>query len=431
MLNAYTSHIKLLGQIPCFSHEDEKAKQLLANWTDPRGIDSPFQDMRDVAQSTCSFFASIIKTIGAKFNHRTQLPGDGAILAAVSTLSASEEGRKLFREVIRLMANHIQLIYSEYRTLSQPTQTSNFVKTGTDPLAVGNEMNSLRLCIPPECPAEDREDLQEKLDAFTHLLQRRGFVAYKDNLLILNPKTHFAVAMVYDETTGKICLHIRDTASDSFWERGSAANWLADVQQGVGLMPDVYADGDMFAHCCAEIFGAENLQITGYSMGGGIAIFSGIRNRVPATAFNPAFVSPCHTRFFPEGWEAWAQKNIQVLSVDNDILSRRLDDPETGGILPSKIFPGIPVFLTEAAKSETGMFSGLRNGIRAHYLSTLLFGLLNTAMQDEQLREYVLQILGELPPGAQKAYFRMHPEFVVGLLGMASTVKPFEVGRST
>jgi hypothetical protein len=354
--------------------------------------------------------ASVVATLAAVVTHMLGIPrrGDGAIILPAATLLAAPEDRELLRRYIRLVSNHLQIIYSEYHSIRQPVGTSNFIMPGTSPIANQLEQNELRLILPEECVVEDRAEAQGKLDEFSALLRQRGFVAYKDSHILLNPETHFAVAMVYDENSKKICLHIRDTASDGFWEKGSWVNWVADLRQGLGLMPDVYVDGDMFVRGCAEIFGPENLQITGYSMGGGIGIFAGARNFVPAVVFNPAFLSPYLMQLFPDGGHDFAKENIQVLSVANDVLSMRLDNPETGGVFPTELFEGARVYLTDPASEATGPFAAFRNSAHGHCLSALLFGLIHVAMQDPELCEYAWQTLQELPGEAQAAFIQQN-----------------------
>ncbi|MDR0727658.1 MAG: hypothetical protein LBF26_02065 [Puniceicoccales bacterium] len=366
---------------------------LLSNWKNPAEIDSVARDALDVTQSLAVTFGTVLtRALGIRPN------GDGAIVQSVATFLTTPGGRELLKSHMRLVSNHLQIIYSEYDSIDQPEATANFIVSGTTPVANAPEQNELQLELPEQCRVGNRGEVQRRLDEFSALLRQRGFVAYKDSHILLNPKTHFAVAMIYDETLEKICLHIRDTASDDFWEKGSWFNWVADIGQGLGLMPDVYVDGDLFVRGCVEIFRPENLQITGYSMGGGIGIFAGARNSVPAVVFNPAFVSPHHTRFLPPGWNDFAREHIQVLSVSNDILSQCLDNPETGGIFPTKLFEGARVYTTDPAD----------NPFRGHYLSELLFGLMRVAMQDPELCECAWQTLRELPRGAQEAFIRQN-----------------------
>ncbi|MDR1456559.1 MAG: hypothetical protein LBI34_00635 [Puniceicoccales bacterium] len=369
------------------------------------------ENIQAVAHSVALTFIAIMTKV---FGIRTH--GDGAITSPAATLLTTPAGRDLLKKYIRLVSNHLQIIYSEYHLITQPRETSNFIVPETLSVTSAAEQNELQLQLPEQCSIRNRAAVQERLDEFAALLRQRGFVAYKDSHIILNPKTHFAVAMIYDETLGKICLHIRDTASDAFWEDGSWVNWMADIGQGLGLMPPVYADGDMFVRGCVEIFGAGNLQITGYSMGGGIGMFAGVRNSVPAVLYNPAFLSPNQLQFFPTDWKIFAQEHIQVISTSNDLLSRGIDNPDTGGLLPTGLFEGAQVYTTDPADGARGPASGLRNAVSGHFLSTLLFGLMRTALQHPELCEYALQILQNLPEQVQMAFIQQNAPLFARLL---------------
>ncbi|MDR2677399.1 MAG: hypothetical protein LBB26_02440 [Puniceicoccales bacterium] len=384
---------------------------LLAHWRNPAKTDSVAREVWNVFQSTVTMLELIATRVVGKGSR-----GDGVVTHPAAMLLATPAGREMLIEYIRLCSNQLQIICAEFRSIAQPLRTFNFVVSETLPIPGDLEQNELQLKLPEQCAVENRAETQRKLNEFAALLRQRGFVAYKDSHILLNPRTHFAVAMIYDKDTEKICLHIRDTASDGFWERGSWVNWVADLQQGVGLVPEVYALGDMFVRGCVEIFGPENLQLSGYSMGGGIGIFAGARNFVPAVVFNPAFLSPHHVRFLPDGWRDFAKEHIQVLSVSNDVLSRQLDNPETGGIFPTELFEGAQVYVTDPADEARGLASELRNSIHGHYLSVLLFGLLRTAMQDPELCKYAWQTLIELPQEVQAAFVRQNAPLFTQLL---------------
>ncbi|MDR2341055.1 MAG: hypothetical protein LBD72_01850 [Puniceicoccales bacterium] len=386
---------------------------LLKDWTNPAAGITLGDNVLNVVQSLGKvFWAVTTSIIGA------DTPGDGAVVRPAETLLRNPNGVQELLKYTRLAANQLSLIYAEYKHLVLPYGTKNFILLGP-PIPNAPQQNELNLSLPAGCDIEDREAIQRKLDEFSEILRRAGYVASMDGRIILNPGTHFAVALVYDELLKRICIHFRDTASDGFWESGSGVNWAADISQGLGLMPDVYADGDMFVRGCVEIFGPEMLQIVGYSMGGGIGIFAGIRNFVKVLALNSAFLSPLHERFFPENWQQFAADNVRVISVANDILSSIMDNPMTGGILPTALQRGVLCYTTDPAP----------NPFRGHYLSELVKGLMHLLIRQPELRGFVIQILLGLPDEALTAFIRQDELLAAHLLLLPFATLAARIGQ--
>ena len=149
-------------------------------------------------------------------------------------------------------------------------------------------------------------------------------------------------------------------------------------------------------------------------MGGGIAMFTGIRNRVPATGLNPAFLSKYHNRFFPKGWEQWTPENISVFSASNYILSQQLDNPANGGILPTELPRAISVYLTQAPNSADmdGGLNSIFHSIRGHYLTSLLFSLFHNvySLKYDGDLDLVYQTFDQLPQHIRDAYYATYPD---------------------
>ncbi|MDR1438214.1 MAG: hypothetical protein LBI69_04120 [Puniceicoccales bacterium] len=375
---------------------------ILKSWVDPRTIDSPLQDAWDVVRSIFLTLCGIGKEIFFKIFQFFRRTGDNVTITPTETLLNSPETREIFFRNIRLATNHLQILAAEYQRLSLPLGTDNFIRwTGSDDI---HEQSRLNLALPKNFPAtgDPRRTIKARLKVLNDLLVEKGFVAFKEGKIILHLHSHFACAFLYDDALKKICIHMRDTASDRFWEAGSSVNWLANFKQQMGIIPDVYAMGDLFVHCCAEVLGRDNLLITGYSMGGGIAFFSGVRNRVPAIGFNPAFLSKYHNQCFPDGWEEWVKENISSLSTSNDILSQCIDNPRTGGISPTCLPEGITVYLTQSARSRWGK---IFDSLRGHYLSEITYGMLHELYaggKENRLDFY--RIYNTLPAHIQDAY---------------------------
>jgi hypothetical protein len=290
-------------------------------------------EARNVVTSALTMFSTALCGICPLFLPR----GDGARISPARTLLATPGGRERFKRILRQTSNHLQILCAEYQSITQPPGTFNFLERGTAPIAGEIDQYEVRLVLPAQCAVGDRAAVQRRLDEFSMLLREQGFVAYKDSHILLNPRSHFGAVIFYDPKLGKFCVHIRDTASDRFWESGSWRNWIADCRQGAGLLPEVYAIGNAFVNLCVQTLGAENILLTGYSMGGGIATFAGIRNSVEVLALNSAYLSPAQWGFFPDDWLTFADGHVQFVSTGNDMLSLGLDDPRGCRQMPSTI----------------------------------------------------------------------------------------------
>ncbi|MDR0428673.1 MAG: hypothetical protein LBG86_01400 [Puniceicoccales bacterium] len=384
-------------------------------WNDPRTIDSGLHDAWDVIRSIFSTVYLMARSFFSKIFPALHTRGDDVnIVQTVNLLNgagSTEETRQFFYKNLRLISNHAQIIYGEYRHLCPPLETINFIDVrGEDD---ENEQQSLRLRLPESFAQrnENGENMGEMVTHFGEYLSREGFVAYKNGAILLHPASHFAAALLYDMQLKKVCIHVRDTASDSFWENGSSINWLANFMQQMGMVPHVYAMGDLFIYCCAQIFGRENLVLTGYSMGGGIAIFCGMRYQIQTVGLNAAFPSKYHDRYFSETSQQWSKNNLCVFATSNDILSQYIDNPATGGLSPTRLPNGTTVYITPSARSR---FGRIFDAIRGHYLSEILMGMFHELRHSPEADDNArfFQLYASLPRHIKDAFAEKFPDDV-------------------
>jgi RHS repeat-associated protein len=72
----------------------------------------------------------------------------------------------------------------------------------------------------------------------------------------------------------------------------SAADWAANLLQGIGMWNDQYESAIAIAQSARKMHGAGNVHIVGHSLGGGLASASSLVTGTPATVFNPAGPHP-------------------------------------------------------------------------------------------------------------------------------------------
>jgi hypothetical protein len=355
---------------------EQQFRERMAAWINPGKVDSISRNLCDILLAlravrhgiACWLLSCLCPCLCCSPRGDETVPVDGLEILR----SGTEEQKRRLAQLFRLTVNQYLLISAEWgkrRGLHQPSGTENFLAGGRD---LGEGKSELQLRLPDglrnaggPSAGGGRTAWETKLAVLGQLLRDRVFVAYGNGLLILQPEIHTACGVIFDTDLNKIVVHIRDTASDSFWEPGTVANWGADIRQGAGLVPKVYAETDFLVYGLVEIFGRENVWVTGHSMGGGIALFCGGRNLCFAVGLNPALLSPHNARFFPAGWGRHAAEgNFWVVRCDNDVVSAVLDNPETGGLLPSQYLAGTRD-LSLAPAPGTG-------AVKAHYLSSLI-----------------------------------------------------------
>lgn len=305
-------------------------------------------------------------------------------------------------EQTRILINHSELLWPNDRTedrkaITLPKFTENFL-AGADTAcdetpADDHDGAAISLQLPAQCVAhlkeqfkdgriadEKIERINKNLSEIARGLEESGFIAYKNGMLLLHPKAHVCCALIYDERLQKIFLHFRDTASNDFWEKGCGKhNWRANFGQGLGLLPKAYSVADMLVYNLKQALEDVEVTVVGYSMGGGLAIFSALRNSMKAIGINPAFPSKMHRRFYPEGWEERARDNICAISTSNDLLSRVADNPATGGILPTQFPAGAQFFTIDGPEQRDIGYccKRFKESLEAHFIPNLVAAYLH------------------------------------------------------
>jgi len=118
-------------------------------------------------------------------------------------------------------------------------------------------------------------------------------------------------------------------------------DWIANLRQGLGFVASQYEKAIALARRIMNEVGRENLELTGHSLGGGLAAAAALVNKLKATTFNPAGVHlntvARHGENLDEAWRL-----ITVFRVEGDILTTLQDNnsnpigwimPDTNGIV--------------------------------------------------------------------------------------------------
>jgi len=138
--------------------------------------------------------------------------------------------------------------------------------------------------------------------------------------------TQWTVIDVEDDAqTGfrAIALESTDPADDrvivAFAGSDDGADWVNNIEQGLGLSADQYEQADAFAAKWKEAEG-NNVRLTGHSLGGGLASYAAIENNLHATGINSAPLAANHVGLNPFDWARITQYYVpgEALSILNE-----------------------------------------------------------------------------------------------------------------
>ena len=153
-----------------------------------------------------------------------------------------------------------------------------------------------------------------------------------------NGETWEVVDVLDDPATGfrGIALQSTDPLDDrtivAFAGTREAADWKANIGQGLGLPTNQYSQAVEFANKWKSIEG-ENVVLTGHSLGGGLASYAAIKTGLHATAVNAAPLALNHLGINPVDWTHITQYYVpgEALSVLN---AANLTDVRPGTRVP-------------------------------------------------------------------------------------------------
>jgi hypothetical protein len=174
----------------------------------------------------------------------------------------------------------------------------------------------------------------------------------------------------------------------AFKGSNSARDWLANTSAAFGNIPIQFAQADRIVKEYVKEHGTENLVITGHSLGGQLAFYTGEKYGVRTYGFNAPEINSAmkydimkHRGDLGGKFEAKHSVNIyaregyqSVLGYDRDMSARR----KAGSI------PEIPVPVAAGTRSSTDRYTGnnsngLIGGIKSyHDLDGLIEGIKNT-----------------------------------------------------
>lgn len=132
--------------------------------------------------------------------------------------------------------------------------------------------------------------LSEHVYNSDELLGKKYTKISEDNLKdkgikLVDEESGFASALYYNNETGKFVYAFRGTDEKKDWTE-------ANIPQSFGLTSEQYKLALKNTQIIADLVGKENLELTGHSLGGGLASFVGTVLGVETTTFNAAGVHP-------------------------------------------------------------------------------------------------------------------------------------------
>ncbi len=88
--------------------------------------------------------------------------------------------------------------------------------------------------------------------------------------------------MFKETASGKIVLSFAGTQLNAT----RAATVKSDVAQTLGVKDSAFQDADRLVKAFVDKYGKDNVEVTGHSLGGGLAQYAGIKHGTKVTAFN-------------------------------------------------------------------------------------------------------------------------------------------------
>ena len=117
-------------------------------------------------------------------------------------------------------------------------------------------------------------------------------------------------------------------------EATSGADWWTNIKQGLGFHTDQYDEAVLLAQRMKDQYPDKEIELTGHSLGGGLAQLASAATGLPATTFNAAGVHP-------DTYGEWAPDPTKITNyrVEGEILTglqeTRIGTQEIGFQLPA------------------------------------------------------------------------------------------------
>jgi hypothetical protein len=131
----------------------------------------------------------------------------------------------------------------------------------------------------------------------------------------------------------------------------SIEDWLHNLKQGIGIKDEYYEHAIEVGQKLKDLYG-DDLEISGHSLGGGLATAVGLVTKSKTTVFNPAGVHPKTI----EGY-ALDNSDIKTYQVEGEILTTVQENRET-------LIPAVTTMTLGGVLGPVGLVSGERAGLR-------------------------------------------------------------------
>ncbi len=153
-----------------------------------------------------------------------------------------------------------------------------------------------------------------------------------------DPDSGFDAAVYREAGTGRIIIAYRGTEADSM------RDWRTNAGQGVGMDMEQYRRAATLARAIRRAYPDAPMEITGHSLGGGLATLASAATGIPATTFNAANVHP-DTYGYSGADPSWVPVGSTNYTVDGEPLTAFQGYAPTigtglGGVALSPFGPG-------------------------------------------------------------------------------------------
>jgi hypothetical protein len=139
------------------------------------------------------------------------------------------------------------------------------------------------------------------------------------------------VGVFKDTNSGKIILSIVGTELNA----KRSATVKSDIAQTLGIKDSAFQDADRLVKAFVEQYGADNIEVTGHSLGGGLAQYAGIKHGTKVTAFNSMGLH-VHLRN-RLGADKLDQANVTHVNSSGDPLSQMVEHGRFGITASSQV----------------------------------------------------------------------------------------------
>lgn len=219
------------------------------------------------------------------------LAGLGAKIVGLASPAAAQKGSGLLQSAKGMVGNTSFVRKAPQDPIS-PALAVRATELGMLARFTGTTSKSVReQGMPSNFSFLKREHIPDSIlarrlgDSATGTVAKLKFDAH-NGLLIGDWSNHLKIGVYTENVPGRT--HPKIILTFVGTQMGRPATLKSNLAQGVGIEDTAYNEAAAVVEAFVARHGAENIELVGHSLGGGLATYAGIKHRVKVTGFNSA-----------------------------------------------------------------------------------------------------------------------------------------------